>query len=918
MNRKRLLGVVCLLLSVIVSNAQHATVTLRGRVTDELHHPIMFATVQLEELAIATYTDVSGYFTFKTPLAQSSVISLKISFVGKNTILQKIIPATYVNGQTFIMQDLSLTLDDIEISARRLQASSNSSVVIGREAIEQLQAFSLAEVLNQLPGKAITAPLLQNPQQITLRTQVDGNYALANSLGTAIYIDGIRLSNDANMQNRSLAARGMSSALTGYGDGAYDVPFGGLDLRDIPVDNIESIEVITGVAPAQYGELTDGAIIINRQAGRTPYQFNTRINGGSTDLSLSKGFKLSPAAGALNVSMGYLRSNKDPRDKIKSYDRVSLGLMWTTYLVKGIKNTLSLDYNTRIDDLKKDPDDDAEKMTYAKGRNLSITNRITADIRKPFLRNITFNVGFSTGYQDSYSQWLLNSTPKGLADKDTTGVYEGRFIPGNYLAEERIIGKPVSLNASLAMTGSFRTGKVAHGLSYGITFNMSENKGAGIVVQADRPRWINANIQNARPYNYKQLVPALMNYGFYAQDNFTMMIAGKRLITDFGVRYDLQNGWGSFQPRINTRYILNSHWEVNLAYGISSKTPTLAHRYPAPAWLDIPLLNLYTGYENTSLFLVYTQKIVSDNSHLKPSKSGQTEAGIKYNGSGFNSSLFIYRKYNKNGFNDYNEFQPLTLPEYGYEYVREQKPVYFQTGRQITYAGIKSHVVTNGLRSENYGAEWILSTRRIPEISTSFTFSTAFSLSKFYNGNDRRIYLIDSARIPVTGKAIFGVYGIENKQNASIVSRISSDTHIPALGFVISLSADIHWMNEQRILNRNANAKGYVDRDFRYHAITSFDPANPDYGYLPIDPGMKTVTQDGVVVVVPSAAGIEQPIIYANLNMRIAKEIKKKIRLSVSAYNVLNKIPSYFNESTQSTQVFGSPLSITAGVSLKF
>lgn len=94
------------------------------------------------------------------------------------------------------------------------------------------------------------------------------------------------------------------------------------------------------MASTQYGELTSGAVIINRQAGKTKYQLNTRINGGSTELSLSKGMSLGEKWGALNTSFSYLNSNKDPRDKVKSYNRVTGGLMWTTYWNNQIKKYL--------------------------------------------------------------------------------------------------------------------------------------------------------------------------------------------------------------------------------------------------------------------------------------------------------------------------------------------------------------------------------------------------------------------------------------------------------------------------------------------------------------------------------------------------------------------------------------------------
>src|SRR5690606_22116500 len=111
-----------------------------------------------------------------------------------------------------------------------------------------------------------------------------------NAMGTAIIIDGISQNNNANMQNKNLGTYGMSGALVSdyRNNQKYDVTFGGTDLREIPADNIESVEVITGVAPAKYGDLTDGAIIIQRQAGKAGLELRTRFNAGSTNFSLSR------------------------------------------------------------------------------------------------------------------------------------------------------------------------------------------------------------------------------------------------------------------------------------------------------------------------------------------------------------------------------------------------------------------------------------------------------------------------------------------------------------------------------------------------------------------------------------------------------------------------------------------------------
>lgn len=385
---------------------------VRGRVTDSRNRPLAFCTIKLMQTDALFNTGADG--SFAIPVTKNlSEINLEFSYVGKQTLTRTIPAAAFHQLHFFVLADLSLRLDHVEVTGVRKGNISNSSILFSREAIAQMQAFSLADVLNNLPGKTTVPPQLQNPQLITLRSEADGNHALTNSLGTAIIVDGIRQSNDANMQNRSFSIRGMSgSVINSRSDGSFDVPFSGPDLRDIPVNNIESIEVVSGVASAQYSELTSGAIIINRQAGKTNYQFNTRINEGSTEFSLSKGIGLGKKWGALNITLGYLKSNKDPRDKLKKFDRVNTALMWTYQIAKGLKNTLSLDYSKQLDDVLTDPDDDAELKTYSRRRNFSVSNRLLLSLPASFVRSATFSVSYSSGYQETYNQWLLNGPPQ--------------------------------------------------------------------------------------------------------------------------------------------------------------------------------------------------------------------------------------------------------------------------------------------------------------------------------------------------------------------------------------------------------------------------------------------------------------------------------------------------------------------------
>src|SRR5690606_37188493 len=136
-------------------------------------------------------------------------------------------------------------------------------------------------------------------------------------------------SNNANMQGRNPLIRGIGGSNLSVppgnfgGDGPGNLPysgestFGGIDLRQIPIESIERIEVISGVAPARYGDISDGAVIVERQAGLTPTFFRVQARNNATSYGISKGFALSPTLGHFNVDLSYVNSFADNRDKLK-------------------------------------------------------------------------------------------------------------------------------------------------------------------------------------------------------------------------------------------------------------------------------------------------------------------------------------------------------------------------------------------------------------------------------------------------------------------------------------------------------------------------------------------------------------------------------------------------------------------------
>lgn len=86
---------------------------------------------------------------------------------------------------------------------------------------------------------------------------------------------------------------------------SISTPNSGVDMRTITTSNIESVEVIRGIASAQYGDIASGAVIVNSKAGRAPLSIQLDINPNVYMASASHGVGLGDRAGVLNYGVDY-------------------------------------------------------------------------------------------------------------------------------------------------------------------------------------------------------------------------------------------------------------------------------------------------------------------------------------------------------------------------------------------------------------------------------------------------------------------------------------------------------------------------------------------------------------------------------------------------------------------------------------
>ncbi|MGI6304625.1 MAG: TonB-dependent receptor plug domain-containing protein [Bacteroidales bacterium] len=180
-------------------------------------------------------------------------------------------PVTFpVTEQKVIIQidEATLAIEDVVVTAKEGRRIASGSV-IEQSAIQHVQPTDLSDVLQLLPGQTVLNPDLSKPKQLTVREIIRKDGYIGDnmaSLGTLLVVDGAPVSNDANMQ--FLKTTGASTGVTA---GFATTASGGTDVRQIAVDNIETIEVVRGIAGVENGDMLSGTVKVTMKKGRTPF-----------------------------------------------------------------------------------------------------------------------------------------------------------------------------------------------------------------------------------------------------------------------------------------------------------------------------------------------------------------------------------------------------------------------------------------------------------------------------------------------------------------------------------------------------------------------------------------------------------------------------------------------------------------------
>jgi len=463
-----LLLLFCLLPAFGTGSAAAANHTVSIALSDQSdREPIVMATCVLQPSGIYAVTNDKGQAVLNN--VPEGRYTLEISYVGYETVHQRLNVNKSLNLQ-IRMTETSLSLKEVTVVARQNASGTSTSSIIGRQAIDHLQAASLADVMQLIPGHIMGNTDMTQTQQLQLRELSENN--ITNRFGASIIVDGVPMSNNGVLTQGGFSS---TSAIA-------------TDMRQISADDIEEVEVVRGIPSAEYGDLTSGMVVVHSKIGVTPWQFKAKVNPSLMNYSVGKGLKLDKY-GVLNFNLDYAQAWGDPRQKTRSYDRYAFSVGYGADLNRNwhtdtkVRYTYSKDWNGNDPDAV---DDGTEQKTTGSVFSLTHNGKISVD--KLFSRTVAYTVGLSLTANNSRTTSYV-STGTGLIPIITateTGYYSIPWENSSYLATGTTNSMPGNLFAKVSNTFFVKAGKTNQRFKMGVDYKYDWNSGKGYYNEDDR------------------------------------------------------------------------------------------------------------------------------------------------------------------------------------------------------------------------------------------------------------------------------------------------------------------------------------------------------------------------------------------------------------------------------------------------
>lgn len=925
-------GVILLICCIILVDpaAAQERYVVSGKITDaETREAIPYANVVLQPLLLGTSTNDKGEFLIRGVPAGTCL--LMVTYIGYEEVSAEITVTGNLVHNIRLRQQ-SLGLDEVVVTAENSKGGTTSSK-IRSEAISHVQASSLKDVLQLIPGNLSENPSLSSPSKITIR-EVGAN--TNSALGTAVIVDGIPLSNDGNMQ-RSISTTNAMESVAGTG----------VDIRSIPVDNIESITVDVGIPSAEYGNLTSGAVHIKTKAGGSPYSVKFKADPRTKQGFFSKGFLLPADRGVLNVDGDYTRSYGHITRRTSLFNRANGSLKYSqTFFRESSPLTLEAkgSYWSTLDGNKWDPDMLLLEENYSRDQNLGGALSLSWSLNKPWISNLSFDGGFSRTWQKGFEkQWAGSSSGATFfATSATDGEFPVNYAPSAYYSEVTYDGRPFNLYLKLKATAYRKTGFMTHNLLLGTEFTSAGNNGEGRIFNPERP----PVGLGTRPRPFYD-IPALKQFSLFAEDKVVIFLGTTQLDLMAGLRMDNIQPRGFFNtagnisvdPRLNIRYqLLNvknnklfRDLSLRFGFGLTTKAPTLTHLYPDKDYNDIVSFNYYPD------LIVVTTNVVQDtrNPDLKPAHGTKKEVGLDFSAGGVQARVTAFAEKHEGGFvtdnilfpqffRDYDVlaagYHPYYVPGEGVMYHDKitGEPIKLGYEEDVRFAGYSRFM--NGSVRIKEGIEYSLDLGKIEPLSTSVNITGAYFRTESYYIDapywERINYTVFEEG--VSKQESFAVKFPDQYGYGTVDERLNTNvglnTHIPELKMIVTLTTQVVWFekNHREIYPWKSNL--YTLTELREYLgipdLFNTEREGDLYYYLPVsrkgyddveipytvEDFKEPLAQMGIDKMIATwfPERVMPPLMLCNI--KVSKDIARKFRLSFYANNFLNIRPLHLDK----------------------
>ena len=926
--------------------------------------PVMMATVVVKELNIWATTNDSGEFVLRN--VPSGTYTLVVSCLG---FIEHEHPVTFPVREekvTVLIDEATLAIEDVVVTAKEGRRIASGSV-IEQSAIQHVQPTDLSDVLQLLPGQTALNPDLSKPKQLTVREIIRKDGYIGDnmaSLGTLLIVDGAPVSNDANMQ--FLKTTGASTGITA---GFATTASGGTDVRQIAVDNIETIEVVRGIAGVENGDMLSGAVKVTMKKGKTPFTAKIKTDPGIKQFYAGKGLALGDRAGTLNLDFDYTQSFDDIRVRYKTFNRLNGGLIYNNTLFRETRPlTLSLSArgSQTLDISRNDPDmldiEDYEAKDQGLSMNLNAKWAMNSKVLTNLNLMVSGNIQHQVGHEVTLEEIPSGAQPQPVAYEP--GENQVPILPSSYISDLTIDGRPYYYNAKLSGNRSFNIGRVLNNIIAGVEYKLIGNNGLGRVYDLSRPP-VPVGGTDARPRSYKD-IPSLGQLAYYAEENLGIPMGKTRLDLQAGLRFTNVQPDGIFSsreettmldPRFNARYTVIdngkgavSHLAFRGGYGLFSKAPSLLYLYPDRAYWDKTGLSYYDPIAQRGLFVV-TTKIFENprNENLVPAVNRKVEGGFDLTVNDIDLNVTLYSEKMENGFSFESYYENFIFNRYT-QPLQNGLELYFVPGSGVFYidpvSGTEVQLpVTqdtvfvsfsypgNGTMTTKKGVEFTLDLGTVRALRTSFIIDGAWmtvkrqttvdDLSKPSSGS------IGGKEFPMVALYPAGYGSIDKRFNTNI----RTITHIRELRMVASVTTQIIWMDRDqsvwddqdgnplfytdpavedpyadRLLPKYVDPLGYYDRQMVYHEFDRALAVTKPYSDL-----IKRYNSPWYF----AETGYPP---YFVINFKLTKEITDKANFSFYANNITNHNP-LLKQRGGSPEVYARrnpPLYFGAEIKIKF